>query len=80
MNAIERAIQRVGSQASLARALGVAQQVVNNWLRRGNVPAAHCPSIEKATAGLVTCEELRPDVDWAYLRASRCDVPEREAA
>lgn len=26
--------------------------------------------IEKATAGAVRCEELRPDVDWAYLRGS----------
>jgi DNA-binding transcriptional regulator YdaS (Cro superfamily) len=27
-------------------------------------------SIEKASGGAVTCEELRPDVDWAYLRGT----------
>ncbi len=26
--------------------------------------------VEKASAGAVTVEELRPDVDWAYLRSS----------
>lgn len=25
-------------------------------------------AIERESAGAVTCEELRPDVDWAYLR------------
>jgi DNA-binding transcriptional regulator YdaS (Cro superfamily) len=34
------------------------------------VPAAHCPSIERATKGAVRCEDLRPDVDWAVLRNS----------
>ncbi|MDT4679101.1 transcriptional regulator, partial [Escherichia coli] len=29
-----------------------------------------CPAIEKATGGAVTCEELRPDIDWAYLRGA----------
>ena len=34
------------------------------------IPAERCPEIEKATGGAVRCEELRPDVDWAYLRKS----------
>lgn len=58
----------MGSQAALARALGVAQQVVNNWLRRGKVPADYCPLIERATGRRVVCEEIRPDVDWPFLR------------
>jgi len=28
------------------------------------------PAIERATKGAVRCEELRPDVDWAYLRGT----------
>ncbi|GED73231.1 YdaS antitoxin of YdaST toxin-antitoxin system [Pseudomonas protegens] len=28
-------------------------------------------NIERETQGAVTCEELRPDIDWAYLRGSR---------
>ena len=27
--------------------------------------------IEKASGRMVSCEELRPDVDWAYLRSSQ---------
>lgn len=27
-------------------------------------------NIDRESAGQVTCEELRPDVDWAYLRQS----------
>lgn len=28
-------------------------------------------SIEKASHGSVRCEDLRPDVDWSYLRGTR---------
>jgi len=36
--------------------------------------------IEKATEGQVTCEELRPDVDWAYLRNSANPQPQTDTA
>lgn len=82
MEHLKRAIAAVGTQAELARRLNVVQQVVNNWVRRGNVPADYCPAIERATGGQVRCEDLRPDVDWAYLRATNCPAPEphQEAA
>ncbi|MCV5533321.1 toxin YdaS, partial [Escherichia coli] len=35
-------------------------------------PAERCPAIERATRGEVLCEELRPDIDWSYLRRSAC--------
>jgi len=28
-------------------------------------------NIDRETNGAVTCEELRPDVDWAYLRGTK---------
>ena len=28
-------------------------------------------AIERETQGKVTCEQLRPDIDWAYLRSSK---------
>jgi len=34
--------------------------------------------IERESKGAVRCEELRPDVDWAYLRGTDC--PPKEAA
>lgn len=80
MDALKRAIEIVGSQAALARKLLVVSQVVHNWMARKNIPAEYCPAIEKATGGAVTCEDLRPDVDWAYLRATRCDQKESTMA
>ncbi len=64
---VEKAIQVVGSQAKLARLMGVKAQHIMNWRLRG-VPAERCPAIERVTHGQVRCEDLRPDVDWAVLR------------
>lgn len=32
-------------------------------------------NIERETGGAVSCEELRPDVDWAYIRNSVAPAP-----
>lgn len=67
------ACNKIGGQAALARVLGVKPPTVNQWIKSGRpVPAERCPEIERATAGAVRCEDLRPDVDWAYLRATDC--------
>ena len=76
MTGLILAVDIFGSQSALATAIGCMPQVVNNWMRRGNVPAEWCVPIEKATRGVVRCEDLRPDVDWAYLR----NTAERVAA
>ena len=34
-----------------------------------------CIAIERNTGGAVTCEDLRPDIDWAYLRAPKKECP-----
>ena len=58
---------------ALGEKLGVTKGAVSQWKSEGrNVPASHCPEIEKLTSGQVKCEELNSDVDWAYLRT----VPE----
>lgn len=31
-------------------------------------------AIERESGGVVRCESLRPDVDWAYLRTTGCRV------
>lgn len=67
MEPIEKAILEAGGLTALATSLDVVPQVVNNWRSRV-VPVDRCIDIEKATNGAVRCEELRPDVDWAYLR------------
>lgn len=61
--ALERAITFAGSQAALAKSLGVKPQYVWNWLNRdGKVPAEQVIPIEVATEGKVTRHELRPDL------------------
>lgn len=64
LHPIEVAAQRVGSQAELARRLGVTRQAVSQWLWPGRaVPIEHCLAIEQVTEGAVTRRDLRPD-DW----------------
>jgi len=70
MEHLDRAIGIVGSQAALAAQCGVVQGAVSNWRQRKSIPAEYCPAIERATAGAVRCEELRPDVDWSVLRGT----------
>lgn len=68
---LREAIRRCGgSPLSLARRLGgkVVRQNVEYWLSSNRVPAEHCPAIERITEGAVTCEVLRPDVEWSVLR------------
>lgn len=64
------------SNKELALAVGVSQVIISQWKTGARqVPAERCPAIERATGGAVRCEDLRPDVDWAYLRATDCDIP-----
>jgi DNA-binding transcriptional regulator YdaS (Cro superfamily) len=75
-----------GVAARMAEAYDVSDQTVS-WWRRGErdgrpvqFPTEYCIDAERRTreAGqAVLCEELRPDVDWGYLRAQ---VLERKAA
>lgn len=69
--ALEKAIDLLGGMQAAARAIGVSPQRIFNWKQRGRVPADACPAIEKATNGAVRCEDLRPDVDWGYLRGTQ---------
>ena len=58
------------SMASLARSIGINADQVRQW-RHGQderrPSPRSCAAIERATAGLVTCEELRPDLAWTRL-------------
>lgn len=38
-----------------------------------------CINIERETSGAVRCEELRPDVDWAFLRGTSKSKPKKAA-
>ncbi len=69
VSAIEKAVEIVGGPGKMAAEFDVSYQAVQDWIRTGRVPADRCPSIERLTEGAVTCEALRPDVEWAVLRA-----------
>ena len=55
-----------GTSTDLAERLGVNRVLVSQWTsdKPRAVPVEHCPALERATGGAVTCEEQRPDVRW----------------
>ena len=58
---LERASMIMGSQAALARAIGVHRASISAWKLRG-IPPHRCVQIERVTLGLVSREQLRPDI------------------
>ena len=77
---IERACDAVKGQAKLARLIGVSPANVNQWVT-GNrpVPIERCVAIERATGGLVTRKDLRPQ-DWESIWPELADVSPQPVA
>lgn len=67
---LTRAIRLLGSQAELARQLGITPVAVSSWVN-GYWPMSphHAIAIEKATGGAVSRGELRPDL-WEPTKPS----------
>ncbi|SIR00461.1 helix-turn-helix domain-containing protein [Pseudacidovorax sp. RU35E] len=83
MNLLDYVTKSRGRQSAIAAAIGCQPVLVSQWangVRR--VPAERCPAIERATGGVVRCEDLRPDVAWDVLRAQAvpASVPSQEGA
>jgi len=58
-------------QVEFAKLLGVTPGAVNQWVNGSVILTAdRCIQIEKATGGLVRCEELNPNVPWEVLRTT----------
>lgn len=55
-----------------AKRCGTTLGQVRNVAYGRNCGEALAISIERESHGAVRCEELRPDVDWAYLRGTDC--------
>lgn len=56
---------RRGATSEIARAVRLPSQLVWQWKSGSRpVPVDRCHAIEAATGGVVSCEELRPDVVW----------------
>ena len=56
-----RAVEAAGSVSALARKVGVAQQVMNRWVRRGDVPAPRALEIE-VMFGIPARELVKPSL------------------
>lgn len=69
-DALRTAAELIGGQASLAALLGLPdRRNVWPWFNtERRIPCEHCPAIERATDGLVTVEELRPDAAWLRVK------------
>ena len=61
--ALMMAVDWLGGQAATGRLLGVDQPRVWHWIHtQKRVPAEYAIALEKATKGLVTRYQLRPDI------------------
>ena len=64
------------SSSSFASRFGVTEAAISYWLSGRRAPnIQNCKLIEFATAGAVRCEDLRPELNWDYLRSAEKKVP-----
>lgn len=70
LEAFESAVQIAGSQAALARGIGITPWALSKW-NLLKIPTDRCEQIQKFTENQVLAEHLRPDINWAYLRANK---------
>jgi DNA-binding transcriptional regulator YdaS (Cro superfamily) len=69
---IKAAIEGAGGPTKVARELNCSTQAVYFWQTgKRTLPAEHCPALERLNDGRIRCEQMRPDVDWAYLRGTQ---------
>ena len=61
MNGVQEAVKAVGSQAALARAMGVCRMTVCNWAN-GTVPVPSKKLITLETISGVPRQRLRPEL------------------
>ncbi|WP_366526518.1 Cro/CI family transcriptional regulator [Acidiferrobacter sp.] len=67
---IKRAVQAMGSQAALARSIGVTQASVSLWSQGKRRPRVdHALAIEAATRGVVRCSDIYPEI---FKKTPRC--------
>ena len=63
----------VADQHDFASRCGTTLGYLRNAMSSGKkLGESLCIAIERESAGLVKCEAIRPDVDWAFLRGTEC--------
>jgi DNA-binding transcriptional regulator YdaS (Cro superfamily) len=58
-------------RATFCRACGTTEPYLRKAISAKNpLGAGLCINIDRESHGLVRCEDLRPDIDWSYLRGT----------
>lgn len=60
-----KTVKDIGGPADIARICKLTTPTVHGWK---SIPERHCPRIEQAKSGAVTCEEMRPDITWTRVK------------
>jgi DNA-binding transcriptional regulator YdaS (Cro superfamily) len=77
---LSRAVDLLGGPTATSRVLRVTPQAVFFWLKgERQLPPDKAIDLERETAGQVTVEELRPDIDWQVIRGHPAKFSERAA-
>jgi DNA-binding transcriptional regulator YdaS (Cro superfamily) len=72
MSTITKAVELLGGPGPAALRLECSTQAISFWVNGKRTPSVSvCIAIERETAGEVTVEQLRPDIDWSVIRAPR---------
>lgn len=72
-NPLDEAFRVAGGVTKFAKDMGLNSHNVALQWKRTRVPADRCPDIEGLYG--VTCERLRPDVNWSVIRGKRARLP-----
>jgi DNA-binding transcriptional regulator YdaS (Cro superfamily) len=68
----ESKVERAAFAAACGTSEGYLRKAISTGQRLG---ADLCIAIERETGGQITCEDLDPKTDWAFLRATQCSPP-----
>lgn len=64
------------ARASLCLACGTTEGYLRKAVSKGqNLGADLCIALERETGAVVQCEDLRADIDWAYIRSTAPNPP-----
>lgn len=66
--AFEKAINIAGSPTALARGIGITPWALSKW-NINKIPKERCEQIQEFTNNQVLAEQLRPDINWDYVRS-----------
>ena len=77
---IQAAVAALGGQVKTAEIVGRAQSRISAYLASGKPPVDVCMTIEAATKGKYTAEQLRPDLAHVFAQFRAAPRRKRSAA